>query len=838
MNRMKKIGLIIFSIISWGLSRAQVQSPELFLGYELGSAFTYHYRMVDYFKHVAENSNKVQLFEYGTTYERRPLMIAVISSEENMQKLEQLRRNNLVNAGLLLGEAQSEQLPIVWLSYNVHGNEAVGMEAAMKVLYTLVAENYEGVGDWLKETIVILDPCENPDGRDRYANWYNQVQTTMLDPNPDTWQHNEPWPGGRFNHYLFDLNRDWAWQTQTESRQRIRVYQQWMPHVHVDLHEMGVNSSYFFGPSAKPFHEVITKWQREFHTKSGENHAKYFDKEGWLFFTKEVYDLLYPSYGDTWPTYNGAIGFTYEQGGSGRAGVGVLMENQDTLTLADRIAHHYAASLSTIEVSWKNKEKMIEEFNTYFAEGVSSPYGAYKSYVIKGSNPPDRIKALLRLLDRQNIQYGYATASNRSMRGFRYLQNTEASFTPSANDIIVSAYQPHSRFVKVLFEPKTMYEDSLTYDLTAWALPYVYELEAYAVTERLSIQEKPVDFPFTPNEGGTAYAYYAEWLDFQDAQFLAAITKAGIKARYAAQPFVAEGKTFARGTLIISQADNRKHPEFHKTLVEIANQLEQPLIKAATGLVEGGKDLGSSSVRFIEMPRVALIGGDGVSPTAFGELWHYFEEQLGYPVGIINTNDFFSADLSHFNTLILPSGSYGRMYSTLKEFLRNGGKIIALERAINSFAADTQTSLGEVYEKHQEKMHIQNKKEGDDLLKKYAEAQREQLTESVEGSIYKVYLDETHPLGFGDDQSVHFIKRNSNTYPYLTSGWNVGVFKEDSFVSGFVGHTLKAELKNTLAIGTERFGSGRIVYMTDSPIFRGFWHSGKLLLANAIFFVE
>ncbi len=817
----------------------ELRSPEAFLGYSIGSEFTYHHDMVAYFRHVAETSAKVELFQYGTSYERRPLLAAIVSSAENIEKLEQYRKNNLIHAGLIEGTAEGAHLPVVWLNYNIHGNEAVSMEAAIRLLHTLATDEGTEISQWLKETIVIIDPCANPDGHARYTNWYGQAKSKRFNPNPDAWEHNEPWPGGRFNHYIVDLNRDWAWQTQAENRQRLRFYQHWMPHVHIDLHEMGVNSPYFFGPSAKPFHDAITPWQREFHTLSGDVNTSYFDKEGWLFFTKEIFDLFYPSYGDTWPTFQGAIGFTYEQGGSGRAGLGVLTETKDTLTLADRIAHQYTASLGAIDATWKHRERMLNEFKKYFADGRSNPAGEYKTYLIKGTNSQGRIKALLELLDRQNIQYGYATG-NRATRGFSYLENKEVAVTPSNNDIIVSTYQSHARFVNVLFEPKSRYEDSLTYDLTAWSLPYVYELEAYALKERIAPDKKEVKFAFAANKltDAPAYAYYAEWRDFREAKLLAALVAQDVHVRFATEPFEAEGKSFGRGALVITQADNRKKADFHKLVIEAANKLEIPLTVAKTGLVESGKDLGSNSVRYIEKPKIAIINGSGTYPTAFGELWHYFEEQLEYPVTVLNMDDVNSADLSEFNTIILNSGMYAKVSSTLKDFVRDGGKVIAIGRSMSLFAGDSNTSLGAAYSKQAEKMKEENKKEGEELLRKYGEVQRKSLEKSVEGSIYKVYLDETHPLAFGDDATIHFIKTNSTPYPYLTSGWNVGVLRADSHVSGFTGNKLKKELENTLMMGVEQVGSGSVVYMADSPIFRGFWHSGKLIFANAVFFVK
>ena len=328
-----------------------LKSPAGFLGYELGDHFTAHHLVVAYYEHVTKSESNVKAVYYGKTYENRPLMAAIVSSEENMSILDDLRRDNLKRAGIMEGKPSGKKVGIVWLSYNVHGNEANSTEAAMKTLYALADKNNKATQRWLENTIVILDPCINPDGRDRYANWYRMTGNRWPDADPMAREHMEPWPGGRTNHYYFDLNRDWAWQTQTESEARIKLYNQWLPHVHVDFHEQGMNSPYYFAPAAEPFHEYITDWQRELQTMIGKNHAKYFDKNNWLYFTKEVFDLLYPSYGDTYPTYNGAIGMTYEQAGGGRGGLAVETEDGDTLTLEDHLTHHHTTSLSTVEVA-------------------------------------------------------------------------------------------------------------------------------------------------------------------------------------------------------------------------------------------------------------------------------------------------------------------------------------------------------------------------------------------------------------------------------------------------------------------------------------------------------
>ncbi|HEY1869577.1 MAG TPA: M14 family metallopeptidase, partial [Chitinophagaceae bacterium] len=468
-------------------SNAQVKSPEQFLGYKIGTHFTPYWKVVNYFQHVAANATSmVKLQQYGETNEGRPLIVAFIATPENIQNLENIRKNNLRLANESLDKmAATENTPaIVWLSYNVHGNEASSTEAAMLVLYALVDPSNTKTKEWLKNIVVVIDPCVNPDGRDRYVNWFNSIAGKYYNPSLNAREHREPWPGGRTNHYNFDLNRDWAWQTQIESQQRIKLYNEWLPQVHVDYHEQGINSPYYFAPAAQPYHEVITPWQREFQITIGKNHAKYFDENGWLYFTKEEFDLFYPSYGDTYPIYNGAIGMTYEQAGNSASGLGVIKEDGDTLTLVDRALHHYTTSLSTIEISSLNSAKLINEFHKFFNDAVSTGIGDYKSYIIKYTpGNEEKIKSVLELLNRNKIIY--SSAKTGTANGYDYNTRKNENFSIEANDILISNLQPKSALLKVLFEPNSKLVDSVTYDITAWSVPYVYGLSAYAVKQNL-----------------------------------------------------------------------------------------------------------------------------------------------------------------------------------------------------------------------------------------------------------------------------------------------------------------------------------------------------------------
>ena len=556
MIRFVFIILGFLSIGPYSYSQIAIQSPAQFLGYELGDRFTRHHRVVEYFKHIAEASPNVMVAQYGETYEHRPLMYAIIASAENFKNLDQIRQDNLKRGGYMEGSPSANKVAIVWLSYNVHGNEANSTEASMKTLYELVNPANAKTKEWLKNTVVIIDPCINPDGRDRYANFYNQYGNIPPNPNSEAKEHREPWPGGRTNHYFFDLNRDWAWETQAESRSRIKIYNEWMPHVHVDFHEQGFNNPYYFAPAAEPFHEVITPWQREFQTMIGKNNARHFDEQGWLYFTKEIFDLYYPSFGDTYPTYSGAIGMTYEQGGSGFAGLTITTREGDPLTLKDRLTHHTTAGLSTIEITSLHANRVVDEFEKYGRESLNNPTAPYKTFVIKGDNNPDKINQLTQWMSTHAIRYGYSAVA-RPARGFEYQSQTVANFNLSTDDIIISVYQPKSRFITTLFEPQSKLPDSATYDITAWNLMYNYDLKAYALNEKIAVgkpfQAKPVDNSALPN---APYAYLFTYGSLRDVEFLAALLKKRIRVRSATKTFTTGGQTFQPGTLIVTRRNN------------------------------------------------------------------------------------------------------------------------------------------------------------------------------------------------------------------------------------------------------------------------------------------
>ncbi len=839
---MKKLFVTLSVLFTVMLSQAQVKSPETFLGYKIGSRYTPYFQVVNYFKHVAQAMPEiVKLQQYGETNEHRPLYLSFISSAENISNLENIRLNNMRLANLAKDKmAPTENGPaIVWLSYNVHGNETSSSEAAMLTIYALTDPQNVTSKEWLKNTLVIIDPCLNPDGRDRYVNWFNAVVGNDYNPSVNAREHREPWPGGRSNHYNFDLNRDWAWQTQVETRQRITQYLQWMPYVHVDFHEQGVNQPYYFAPAAQPYHETISRWQRDFQVTIGKNHAGYFDKNNWLYFTKEIFDLFYPSYGDTYPIYNGSIGMTYEQGGGPAGGLGIETDEGDTLTLYDRAFHHYTTGMSTIEVASQNSGKLIKEFRQFFNEASKGTIGNYKTYVIK-NNPNDegRINALLQLLDKNGIQYGTASGTGK---GYNYQTKKEEVFNINSNDIVVSAAQPRAVMVKVLFEPESKLVDSATYDITAWALPYVYGLNTFATTQLISVGGgKPVS-DFVKNIPTEVYGYVIRWQAVSSVAAVSKLLGKGIKLRFAEAPFESGGVTFGSGSVIITKKGNEKFGKtFWNIVSDVCNEQNVKLTAVNSGMVDQGFDFGSSSVHPMKAPKVALLTGESVNANAAGEIWHFFEQELKYKITLVNALDFGRTNWNDIDVVIMPDGRYSFLNDKenakqFEQWINNGGRVVGLESAVAQLSKQEWSTLKSKTTTDEDS---NNKKDPYASLLNFSDRERSAIAGTTPGSIFKVDVDNSHPLMFGYPKFYYTLKMDDAVYEFIKEGgWNVGSLKKENQIAGFVGYKLNPKLKDGLLFAVQELGGGSVSYITDNIMFRNFWENGKLMLCNAVFMV-
>jgi len=483
-----------------------------------------------------------------------------------------------------------------------------------------------------------------------------------------------------------------------------------------------------------------------------------------------------------------------------------------------------------------NSAALLENFQTYFRNSRENPQGEYRSYVIKGNNAPGKLRALTTLLDRNGIQYG--TAQNpASSRGYDYRNGREVSFDIDPGDLVVSAYQPRSVLTQVLFDPNAELEDSLTYDITAWALPYAYGVEAYATTGRIAAEAGFTLETPRPVAGRGAYAYAIPWNSLSSARLLAQLLQAGVKVRYATKAFRSADTDFSLGTLVVTAADNRKVAGYRNTLDRLAYAQGISLTPLESGFSQSGPDLGSASFEYIEAPHVALVSGESTSPNSFGHTWYYFEQDLEYPVTVIYDEDLKSADLSGFDIIVLPEGYYNfsdGAGKNLSEYVSEGGKLIAIGSANRAVSGIDGFSLS-------------RKQSGDNsedagpaaFLQPYGQSRRRSISGFNPGSIFRTRVDHTYPLGYGLGEHYFSLKTGSNlVFDYLEGGVNVGTVGDNPLVLGFIGSDLYERLQQSLSFGVQRRGGGRVVYLIDNPLYRGFWENGKLLFSNALFLVK
>lgn len=830
---MKFSFLCCFSLLFSTFLPAQ-KSPDEFLPYKLGEKFTPHYLLSDYFEQLAAAApSTMHLERYGQTNEQRPLQVAIFSAPANMARLEQIRINNLRMAGLMDGQPDmSNPVVLVWVSMSVHGNEPSGSEASMELAYRLATQTDPKIQEWLKNTVVILDPSLNPDGYDRYTSWNRMTSNLQKNIDPDSREHREPWPGGRVNHYYFDLNRDWAWATQAETRQRLVLYHHWLPQVHPDVHEQGINDPYYFAPAAEPMHELITPWQREFQSEIGENNARHFDNHGWYYFTKEVFDLFYPSYGDTYPTFNGAIGMTYEQAGGPRGGRAVKTDNGDTLTLHDRIEHHLTTVLSTIEISSKSAASLTQNFREFYRHTATQPQGQYKTFIIRQTNDPNKVQEFCRLLDRHSIRYGRVGAGLSGLKAFDYASGNEISASINPNDLVISAYQPHSVLIQALFEPEAKLVDSLTYDITAWSLPFAWGLDAYALKEKL--EPKKAWEPYKPQRDmatGDPYAWCLHRNSLAEMKFTAALLNKGIKVRTGMEPFSIADQQFESGAIVVAKADNRGMGEKLDQMVSaLADQYNVRYYPVFSGYATKGKDLGSDYFHLIRAPKAAVLYGDDIDEIAFGQVWYFFEQELGYPITAIPVDKLSKIDLNKYNCLIVPDGSYSledKQLAMLKDWMEKGGHLIAMEGGAKAFADKGEFDL---------KTKEAPKKDSVQLRRAFNSRQRDALSDGTPGAIVRGTVDNSHPLAFGFPSYYHSLKTSADAYQMPETA-DAPIYLDETFNAyGFIGSRFKPLLKRSPLAVVQSIGNGEAVFLMDNPLYRAFWEQGKMLFANALLY--
>ena len=830
-----------------GTYDSSIPTPASFLGYSIGDDFTSHNKLQAYFEAVAAASDRVSLGSYGITNEGRDLLLLTITSPTNHGRLEEIRQN----MGRLAdprGTSQNDLDAIIqgnpavaWLSYSVHGSESAGTEAAILTVYQLAAGTDAVTQNILDEVVVIIDPASNPDGRERVVNSFRKRVGMTFSDNPDSWEHGSDWPGGRSNHYYFDLNRDWSWQTQVETQQRTVEYLRWNPVVHVDFHEMG-GDSYFFFPAATPVHnaipEVTMKWQQLY----GEGNAEAFDHFGWPYYTKIGFDMYYPGFGDSWPSMLGAIGMTYEQGGGSGVGIAIKRDDGTTHTFRQRAHGHFTTSMATLKTTAEKRQERLTDFLAFFRHAIDLGDGDVKSYALVPDADPYLADQLAKLLTGQGIEVTAATEAFSAGvgRGFG-LHPAPASKEFPEGTYLVSAGQPKGVAVQMLMEPEPMLEDTSFYDLSGWALPLVYNVEAYMLSETPDVESAPVSgAPVRSGglEGGRGqYAYAIPYIGTSALLAAAELLNHEVNVKTAGEEFTVHGREYPAGSFLIPVYRN---PDNLQQIIDhVAERNGVTAYAINTGLVEEGDDLGAGSYRALKKPKIAVAAGQAAR--GFGEIWNFFDQ--GYPYfdyTNVDASRLGSMDLSDYDVLMVGGADLGSTLGdqgveNLRRWMQAGGLVIAWEGGAQFMGQEGSELTGATTQVGGE----DEEEEDEDLpaveaRKTLAEREQESKEGRTPGGFYKVVLDPDHWMAFGLPEEMAIMKRGNRGFGITERGVNVAVFSEESLLSGYAPPDFEEELSKKAWLVVENVGRGQAVLFADSPVYRMFLESEHQLILNAI----
>ncbi len=797
-----------------------IPSPEAFLGYGIGEYHTRHDRIVHYLETLAEVSENAQIETYGFTHEKRRLVMLRVSDPGHLENIDELQRQHLAFTDPGQSADPESDLPVfVQLGYNVHGNEPSSSEAALLSAYILVASNHPVIKRFRREAVVFIDPTINPDGRDRHTQWANSYRGNPLVTDPQDAEHNEYFPGGRTNHYWFDLNRDWLLAINPESRGKLQWYHKWYPNVVTDFHEMGTQSTYFFEPM-KANGSLDPIMPRENYEDLNNLFGAYFsrslDSIGSLYFTKEVFDGTYPGYGSSYPDLQGGLGLLFEQASSrGHAQQTAFGE----ITFPFTIRNQLVSSMTTVRAAVENKALLRRYQRDFFRSGLKNAAAArIGAYKVEEKHDKNRLKAFIDKLLLHQIEV--------------YKDGEDA--------IVIPTNQPQYRMVQTFFETYESYRDSVFYDASAWSVANFYNMKYSPVRtfdrgERITGTEGL--YPVAP-VSYSDYAYLIDWQDYNAPALLYHLQSKGLVLSSAFKPFTTSTggleKSFPYGTLVVPVALQKKTPqEVFQLLKEAQATFEVPAYGVSSGYHLNGVDLGSSYTRALEQPKAAMLIGEGVRSYEAGEVWHLLDTRVHMPITKIPMRDFRGASLDKYNTLVMVSGRYDLNDSDkerIREWVAKGNTLIAIAGA-SKVAIDNKWAGEKLVEAEKDSL------EKTERLP-YVDAPENLGKESVGGVILKTDLDLTHPLAFGYSRAQIPVYKNNEVWlqpsknPYAT----VGQYSKDAHIDGFLSAKNRKEfLGQSASLLVSPQGRGRIVLFADNPNFRGSWYGTNRLFLNALF---
>ncbi len=853
-----------------------IPTLEKIAGHKSGERVTDPVDIVKYMHALANAApSRMKVWEYARTWEGRPLIYAVVGSEKNIRRLGEIqagmkaladpRKTSQAEAGKLISSLPA----LVWLAYGIHGNEISSPDAALLTAYHLLAaRNDDVVKTILDDALVFIDPLQNPDGRNRFVNHFVQSEGLIPNPDPEAAEHAENWPGGRTNHYLFDMNRDWFALTQPETRGRVKILQEWYPQVFVDLHEMGGNSTYYFAPEAVPYNPHLEAKQREALDWFGRNNARWFDQYGISYFTREIFDAFYPGYGASWPSYYGSVAMTYEQ--ASVRGL-VLRRSIDgaPLHFRDSVRHHFIASISTAEAGAKHREDLLKNFYNYRVTAIEEgKTDDVKAYLLPRTGDVSAVDKLADLLAEQGVEVHRAKSAMKI-----------GEKDCPAGSYVINLAQPAKRLIRTLLDPEVSMDEEFLkeqerrrgkglrdeiYDVVAWSLPLMYNIELVSSGAPVSGDLEPVvpgNLPAGSVSGRASVAYLVPWGSRAAGRLLAAALRKDLKIWTADKKLELNGREFPRGTLIFKTAENGD--TIHTDIAELAKSSGAEVVATSTAYVEKGISLGSNHVLPVRKPRIAIAWDEPTSSYAAGSTRFVLERQFNYPTTPIRARNLASsADLSRFDVLILPDtrGGYSSTLDSsgmerIKTWVRNGGVLVAIAGAIADVAdpkVDLLTISREYQPREEAKAAEKAKKEEEKrearvpgrLLateedwKKAIEPEKES-PDSVSGVLALAKLDPDNWVTAGFAETVNVMVSGGNIYQpiKLDKGVNATVFAgpDELLRSGYMWEENRKQTAYKPFIVVQRTGRGVTVGFTHDPNFRAYMDGLNILFLNSIF---
>ncbi|HYC52314.1 MAG TPA: M14 family metallopeptidase [Gemmatimonadaceae bacterium] len=834
-----------------------VPTPQSVLGYEVGDRFTPHHMIVRYAERLAMTSRRIRVDTVARTFEGREAIMVIATSEANHARIQQIR-GDAKRIGDPRGISASElgtvtaRMPsIAWLGYTVHGGEASGTEAALALMYQLAAGRDVETQRILDSVVVLIDPVQNPDGHERHVQDVMRNHGALGVPTtPGAMIHQGNWPGPRTSHYYFDLNRDWFLHSHPETRGRVRTFLDWHPHVAVDLHEMGSNSTYFFAPPMEPInknvHSSILKWWDLY---AGANAAA-FDRHGWSYFRREGYDEFYPGYGVSWPILTGAVGMTYEQASSG--GGAIRRTDGTILTLREASHHHYTAAWATLLTTANRRTERVRDFAAFRQTAITDAASAPMRAIVIERDAQGRADSLAARLMANGIEVRLLTSAGGLRDATPYGHSGAAA--PAGNAYVVDIAQPQGRLAKALLEPDAELDSAFIrqelesrrtnqperfYDMTAWALPYTFRVRAW--TTRAVPPDTRLVQPFgrdtlfaSPPPTAPAYGYaFAPGSD-ESTRLLAALLRDSVRVWYAPRAFRVGNASFPMGAFIVRrQANDDIVGRMWRAGTEAGGSRMPAFTPLHSALVDAGTDLGSNSVIPIRSPRVALVGGSPIQGNSFGFSWYTFDQRLGYPVTTVAASNL-AGMLPNFDVIVIPSVGSGALDATLGTggrsalgaWVRSGGVLITLDGA-TAWLATEQAGLSRLRPRRDSA--------------RVDSAGGAPLPTDVPGAILRAVADTLSPLLAGvrpGEVPVLMFSDRIYTAPRdLRAGEAVIRYAPESRLrlAGYMWPEVPSRVANSPYLWTERVGRGRVIAFAGDPNFRDMWRGLLPIFANAVF---